>query len=274
LRSLIVFLAIVEAALLIFVPNIPLGQAPSVFYVEPSSVFGLAFQRPIYASTEVPAQTTLNIVVTVPAQVSGNYVSVTNVLIYNDSEFNKITQANGFYASPTANIAIKPNTTVTYQVTSAGIYHFEFSGYQSQYATPAAFAVFAQPTNYLGIPFTQGLGFAVAAVLAVLTDAVAESRATTSKILLSRFRENGMWFLRIRCMEGTIDACTVKFDKTPLMTKDKAQPEIQMTAGEGANWMFWAADPPQNNDEREITVFDRGKRIFRRSFGELTETPA
>jgi len=45
-----------------------------------------------------------------------------------------------------------------------------------------------------------------------------------------------------------------------------------MTAGGAENFMFWAGDPPQNDDEREIVVMERGKAIYRRSFNELTVT--
>jgi hypothetical protein len=220
----------------------------------------------------IPAKSLLNFQVTVPSN-PNLYLRITDILIYNDTEFHKVLSGQAGFGSYWAidDLEVRPNGTVQAFFPDGGTYHIGFAGSQSQNANPAAFTVYSQPTVYLGIPVTQALGLGVAAVAAALGDAVSESRSTTSRILVSRFREGAYWFVRVRCMEGTIDACSARFDKTPLITKDKQQQVVQMAGGEAVNWTFWAADPPQKDDQREIAIMERGRRIFHRPFSELTE---
>lgn len=68
-----------------------------------------------------------------------------------------------------------------------------------------------------------------------------------------------------------VENCHVSFDKEDLLMKEPPHnKEKTLMAGGAENFMFWAAKTPMKEDKRIIIVKERGKRLFKRKFNELS----
>lgn len=92
------------------------------------------------------------------------------------------------------------------------------------------------------------------------------------KVLVTRFMEGNPfhWFIRVRPKrDNMLEDCTVSFARANLLTKAEQMDRKVIHVGSAENFMFWAADQPNKNDDREIIVKERGKAIYKRKFNKV-----
>jgi hypothetical protein len=96
-------------------------------------------------------------------------------------------------------------------------------------------------------------------------------RYRRDKAIVTRFKENGAFFIRVRTKKNDIiEDCEVEFNGKKLLLKEPPNGNKAIIYVGGAeNFMFWASDFASNLDKRDVTVFERGHRIFKRRFCDL-----
>ena len=94
-------------------------------------------------------------------------------------------------------------------------------------------------------------------------------REKKDKVFVTRFMENGYFFVRVTPIFGMLDECTVVFDNKKLLGKKTSSPINIIRASSAVDFQFWSIDMPSNLDARDILVKNRGKTIYKRKFKEI-----